>query len=122
MRKLVLLLLPMLLLACQSEEFRQVSYFKSDHNFRVFVYAVPDGTDLDAIKKHAEQRMYTEGSTTAVYYYTESTLESLKYDISTASDAFQAQDLACTQGCIVGYWKFPTGKVSFIENPCVETE
>jgi hypothetical protein len=122
MKKLLLLFLPMLFFACQSDEFRQVSYFKSDQNFRVFVYAVPNESSLEVIQKHAKERMYTEGSTTAVYYYTVSTLDSLKYDITTANDAFQAQDLACTKGCIAGYWKFPTGKESFIENPCVETE
>jgi hypothetical protein len=106
-------------LACQSEKFEQVSYFKNDY-FRVFVYVVPDGTNIDAIKKHAEQRMYTKGTTTAVYYYTVSTSHSLTYDITMATDAFQAQDLACTQGCIAGYWKFPTEYVSFIENPCAE--
>ncbi len=122
MKKIMLLLLPIIMLACESEDFQQISYFKSDHNFRVFVYSVPDNTDLEAIKNHAEKQMYSNGSTTAVYYYTTSSLNHLKYDISTANDAFQAQDLACTEGCIVGYWKFPTGKISFIENPCIETE
>ena len=118
MRKLLLFLLPILMFSC-STDYERISYFFADvNNFSVAVYAVPDDTSIDDIKKHAQKRHHIDGGTTAVYYYTVSSLDSLKYDISTAPDAFTAQDLACTKGCIAGYWKFPTGKENFIENPC----
>lgn len=120
MKKLMVLLLSILMLSCSSDYQRISYFFMSGSNFSVSVYVVPDGTSIDDLKKHAQKQHHFGGGTTAIYYYTVSTSESLKYDISTAPDAFTAQELACTEGCIAGYWKFPTGKENFIETPCKE--
>lgn len=123
MKKVTLLFLAFVfLLSCSSptEKFSRVSYFKNENNFRVFVYLAADGVGCDEMKTHAEKQMYTAGATTAVYYYYANQADSIKYDITTAPDAFEAQTQACQKGCAAGYWKFPTGKVNFIEKPCEE--
>ncbi len=113
-RLLLLACFAFILLSCSGGNYEQVAYYKNDFNFRVFVYVTPE-TDLGKIRQHAEKQTYTSGSTTAVYYYNE--LVGSTKSVTFAKDAMDAQDRACTKECIAGYWKFPTGKVSFYANP-----
>ena len=118
MKRLALFIISVLLLTSCGPKFEQVAYYKNDQTkFRVFVY-VTEATDSPTLKKHAEKQAYTPGGTTAVYYY--NSINTISLTATFATDAFDAQTRACQKDCIAGYWKFPTGKINFIENPYSE--
>ncbi|MCQ2219719.1 MAG: hypothetical protein MJZ33_14755 [Paludibacteraceae bacterium] len=116
MKNVFFVYMTFLLTACSNSDYKQIAYYKNnDIHFRVFVYET-SVTDLSQLKAHGESQMYTEGGTTAVYYYNKADI--VADNVTLANNAFDAQTNACGENCIALYCKFPTGKESFIENPC----
>lgn len=117
MKKLALAIISTFwLLSCSSgPKFDQVAYFKDNDRYRVMVYVAPDAT-IEQIKEHAQSQMNTPGRLTVVYYY-RSEIGLFPNTVTSATSMIDAMEMGLRSGCIAGYWKYPTGAESFIENP-----
>jgi hypothetical protein len=102
--------------------FEQIGYFKSQDRLRYFTFyvEVPEQPDYihsenfyNEIKKHGAGQMYTDGKTTASFYY----LDKKSTPDITLLNAQQANNIAHENNPIASVWIHPTGKINLIKNP-----
>ena len=107
-----------------ASEIRQVGYFKSDTQVRIFTFAYLPGLGKTEIRAFAEKLMHTSGRPTFAYFYQDVEDAVIPADGVTLAGSLDAANNILYETPGLSKWRYaylkaPRGNVSFVD--CEET-